>query len=136
MAEREPIRPLAAAGGDPAAGGPRQGLPWHPVPLLLLLSGPVVLALVVLDAPTWLRAGPVLCYLAVVPGLAGIRLLRLADRLMEILLGIGLSLAAGILVAQSMIYLHVWSPILGVSAVMVIASVAAVLDLVRGGDSR
>jgi hypothetical protein len=104
--------------------------------LLLLLSGPVVLVLVAFDAPAWLRAVPVLGYLAVVPGLTGIRLLRLADRLMELLLGIGLSLAAGILVAQTMIYLHVWSPILGVSALVMIASVAGVLDLVRGGDAR
>jgi hypothetical protein len=115
---------------------PEQRTPWYPVPLLLLLSGPVVLALIALDAPAWLRAVAVLSYLAVVPGLAGVRLLRLADHLMEILLGIGLSLAAGILVAQTMIYLHVWSPVLGVSALVVIGSVAAVLDLVRGGAAR
>jgi len=100
--------------------------------LLLLLSGPVVLALILLDAPTWIRVAPVLAYIAVVPGLACVRLIRLPERLMEVLLGVGLSFALGVLVAQVMIYLHVWSPTLGLSTLVVIASLTGTLELYRG----
>jgi hypothetical protein len=132
----KPIRPFSEPGRNPSTGGPpRRWRHRRRVSLLLLLSGPVVLALVVLAAPAWLRAVPVLTYLAVVPGLAGVRLLRLADRLMEILLGVGLSCTLGILVAQAMIYLRAWSPTLGLSTLVVIGSLAAGLELYRGQRS-
>jgi hypothetical protein len=121
--------------GPPAAastGGAGPWWPWYGLPLLLLLSGPLVLALVVLDAPPWLRLGPVLTYLTVVPGLAGVRLLRLPDRAFAVLLGIGLSLALGMLVAQIMIYLHAWSATLGVAVLVLVASVAGLVELYRG----
>jgi hypothetical protein len=101
-------------------------------PLLVLLSGAVVLGLVLLDAPASVRATPVLAYIAVVPGLACVRLLRLTDRWMGLLLGIGLSLALGIVVAQAMVYLHRWSPLLGLSTLTVIATPAALFELFRG----
>jgi hypothetical protein len=102
---------------------------WQAIPLLLLLSGPFVLTLVIVNAPTWVRAGPVLTYLAVVPGLASVRLLRLTDRLMEILLGIAFSLALGVLLAQMMIYLRRWSPTMGLATLVLIASIAALAEV-------
>ena len=112
-------------GGD---GGAQRYLP----PLLLLLAGPAVLALMVLDAPAWLRAGPVLLYIGAVPGYALVRLLRLTDRQMTTLLGVGTSLALGVVVAQLMIYAHRWSPQFGLSTLVVVASVAAGGELVPG----
>src|SRR5258706_462717 len=90
----------APMAGDTDGGWLREAWP----PLLVLLSGAVVLALVLLDAPTSVRATPVLAYIAVVPGLAYVRLVRLPDRGMGLLLGVGLSLALGIVVAQAMVY--------------------------------
>jgi hypothetical protein len=122
-----PVPPAFGRGG----GSDGRSAPLR-TPLLLLLSGPLVLLLVVLDAPTGLRVVPVLTYLAVVPGLTVLRTLRLADRLMEVLLGIGLSLALGVLLAQLMIYVNLWSPTLGLSALVTIASAATSLELYRG----
>ena len=120
--------PEAAADTGGGDDGGRTYLP----PLLVLLAGPVVLALIVLDAPAWLRAGPVLLYVAAVPGYALVRLLRLADLLMTALLGVGTSLALGLVVAQLMIYIHLWSPLLGLSTLVVLASVAAGAELAPG----
>ncbi len=114
----------------PVAGGADDGglrAEWPS--LLVLLSGAVVLILVLLDAPTPLRIGPVLGYIAVVPGLACVRLARIPDRFTELLLGVTLSFALGIIVAQLMIYAHLWSPALGLTTLVIVASAAAVIDL-------
>jgi hypothetical protein len=126
----------AAAESTPATGGDGGGSMRYLAPLLLLLAGPAVLALVILDAPPWLRAAPVLAYLGMIPGLAVVRLLRSPDRLMVTLLGVGLSLALGVLVAQLMIYTHRWSPTLGVSTLVAIASAASAVDLFRPPPAR
>lgn len=120
---------LAAA---PETGGGDDGVRHYLSPLLVLLAGPAVLALVVLDTPAWLRAGPVLVYVAAVPGYALVRLLRLADLLMTALLGVGMSLAVGLIVAQLMIHTHLWSPLLGLSTLVVMASVATGVELGPG----
>jgi len=103
---------------------------WYGPPLSLLMCGPAALALVAFDAPAELRTVPVLAYIVVVPGLAGVRLLALADRRDELLLGIGLSLALGVLVAQVMIYMDAWSPAGGLAALVVLASLALAPQLV------
>lgn len=102
---------------------------WPPV-AVLLYSG-LVLGLVLLDAPAAIRAVPVLTYIATVPGLACVRLLRLPDRVSALLCGVGLSLAIGTVVAVGMLYARLWSPALGIAALGSIASIAAVVDLIR-----
>lgn len=109
------------------SGGRNGGGRWPP--LLLLSIGAIVLALVLIRAPALLRAAPVIAYVITVPGLAVVRLVRLSDRLAELALGVGLSLALAVVVAQAMIYSKVWSPTLGIVILVVIASVAAVIDL-------
>jgi hypothetical protein len=135
------VRPYIARGhvpqdsvlaATPDTGGGDDGGPHYLPPLLVLLAGPAVLALIVLDAPPWLRAGPVLLYVGAVPGYALVRLLRLPDLVMTALLGVGTSLALGLIVAQLMIYMHLWSPLLGLSTLVVLASVAAGKELVPG----
>jgi hypothetical protein len=115
----------------PAAGphGVRPHSAWPP--LVLLLSGTGVLALVLLDGPAIVRAVGVLGYIAVAPGLACVRLIRLPDRLTQFVIGVALSLALGILVAQAMVHLRRWSPLLGLCALVAIASLAALIELVR-----
>ncbi|HET8657798.1 MAG TPA: hypothetical protein VFM55_02240 [Micromonosporaceae bacterium] len=129
----EPVRlRLVGPAGEATTGGSGQRLRPYRLPLLLLLCGPAVLALVVLDAPAWARVAPVLAYLMVVPGLACVRLLGLADGGLSVVLGAGLSLALGILVAQTMIYLDLWSPTLGLSTLVAVASVSGLVELYRG----
>ncbi|HTF12208.1 MAG TPA: hypothetical protein VK659_28955 [Asanoa sp.] len=123
---------VATPADSPRAGGTYRGPRDHRVPLLLLLSGPVVLLLVTLDAPAPLRAAPVLIYLALVPGLAAVRLLRLAEPLLETVLGIGLSLALGVLVAQVMIYVGVWSATLGIAVLVCVGQAASAVELYIG----
>lgn len=100
-------------------------------PLLTLLAGLGVLALVLLNGPATVRAVAVLTYLAIVPGLACVRLIRLPDRLTQFVLGVALSLALGTLVAQGMVQLRCWSPLLGLCVLVTVASVAALTELVR-----
>jgi len=135
------VRPYIARGrvpqdsvtaAAPDTGGGDDGTRRYVPPLLLLLAGPAVLALIVLDTPAWLRAGPVMLYIAAVPGCALVRLLRLPDPLTTALLGAGTSLALGLIAAQLMIYAHLWSPLLGLSTLVVVASVAAGAELVPG----
>jgi hypothetical protein len=111
--------------GGAAGGGGRDAWP----PVMLLLIGVAVLTLVVVRAPAAVRAAPVIAYVMTVPGLACVRLARLPDRLAEFALAVGLSLALGVVVAQAMIYLRVWSPTLGIITLIVIASIAACVEL-------
>ena len=131
---------IAATSTQSVAGaaGPRNwaaptdvpaGTPWPP--LVILLAGGDVLALVVSDVPSLLRAVAVLGYLAVAPGLACARLIRILDGPSRFVVGVALSLALGILVAQGMIQLHRWSPLLGLSTLTSVASLAALIELGR-----
>jgi hypothetical protein len=100
-------------------------------PLAIFLSSGVVIALVLLRTPAVIRAVPVLVYIAIVPGLACVRLTRLPERLSALVLGVGLSLALGTVVAIAMVYARLWSPTLGIAALGSIASIAAAVELLR-----
>lgn len=121
------IAPTAQA--EPAAAQRSRPRVWPP--LVVLLSGAVVLALALFDGPAAARGVAVLAYLAVVPGLAWVRLIRLPDRLTQVVVGVTLSLALGILVAQAMLVLGRWSPPLGLGVLVIVASLAAGLELAR-----
>lgn len=103
--------------------------PWPA--LATLIAGGIVINLVLWDVPGILRAVGVLGYLAVVPGLACVRLIRIPDGLSRLVIGVTLSLALGILVAQGMVQMHRWSPRLGLAALTGIASLAALIELGR-----
>ncbi|MFG2045177.1 hypothetical protein [Dactylosporangium sp. NPDC048998] len=122
MLLRRPASPRRPDGSRPPTVWP---------PLLTLLAGAGVLALVLLSGPATVRAVAVLAYLAIVPGLACVRLIRLPDRLTQFVLGVALSLALGTVVAQAMVQLRRWSPTLGLCALVTVASVAALTELVR-----
>jgi hypothetical protein len=113
----------------PTTAAPSQPIVWPP--LAVLLAGVAVLALVLLDGPAVARAVAVLAYLAVVPGLACVRLIRLPDALAQFVVGVALSLGLGVLVAQVMVALGRWSPLLGLCVLVTVGSLAAGLELVR-----
>jgi hypothetical protein len=59
--------------------------------------------------------------------------IRLPDGVTRFVIGVALSLALGILVAQAMVQLGRWSPLLGLCTLVTIASLAALLELLRNG---
>jgi hypothetical protein len=141
------VQSKEASAGRPSTGTPPRRLAKPPgpdgsrpppvwPPLLVLLAGVGVLALALLDGPGTVRAVAVLGYLAVVPGLAWVRLIRLPDGLAQFVIGVALSLALGTLVAQAMVQLKRWSPLLGLCALVTVASLAALLELLRNGRAR
>lgn len=101
---------------------------WPPVLLFsALLAG--VLAFANLDSP--LRAVIVLWFMLVCPGLALVRLIRLADPVAELAVGVAASVALATLVASALLYAGLWSP-QAVLAVLIGATVTGVaLDLRR-----
>ncbi|MFU8851169.1 hypothetical protein ACNAW0_09330 [Micromonospora sp. SL1-18] len=103
--------------------------PWPA--LVTLVAGDAILALVLWDVPGILRTVSVLGYLSVAPGLACARLIRIPDGLSRFVVGVALSLALGVLVAQGMIHLHLWTPLLGIATLTVIASLVALIELGR-----
>lgn len=113
----------------PGPDGHRPPTIWPP--LLVLVAGAGVLAFVLLSGPGTMRAIAVLTYLAVIPGLAWVRLILLPDGLTQLIIGVALSLALGILVAQAMVQLRQWSPPLGLCALVTLASLGALLELAR-----
>jgi hypothetical protein len=118
-------------GGHPQSGATTtggHGGSWWP-PLLLNWAGMVVLVLILTGAPTTLRAPLVIGYVMTVPGLACIRLLGSLGRLSQLAFGVGLSLALAVLVAQTMVYLNLWSPVGGIAALIVIGSLASCAEL-------
>ncbi|MFR9776605.1 hypothetical protein ACL02O_11175 [Micromonospora sp. MS34] len=117
----------------PEPAGVEEGLPSRtPWPALAtLIAGAGVVNLVLWDVPGIPRAVGVLGYLAVAPGLACARLIRIPGGLSRFVVGVALSLALGVLVAQGMIHLHRWSPRLGLAALAGIASLAALIELGR-----
>ncbi|WP_200210972.1 hypothetical protein [Micromonospora coerulea] len=123
----------SAVDADPrASSSPADSPSRTPWPALVtLLAGGGVLALVVSDGPSILRAVSVPAYIAVAPGLACARLIRIPDGLSRFVIGVALSLALGVLVAQGMIHLHRWSPLLGLSTLTAVASLASLTELVR-----
>lgn len=123
--------PLPVRSG-PVAGGRSPRWRRRVTPLALLACGPAVLLLVALDAPVRVRAVPVVLYVLAVPGLAVMRLIGVADRLMEVMLGIGLSLALGMLVTQLMVYAGAWSPVTALAVLVGIAT-AGLAPGLRGG---
>ncbi len=131
---------LAELGRDARSGSPGQRAassladfpsrtPWPALVTLLASCG--VLALVVWDVSGILRAVSVLGYLAVAPGLACARLIRIPDGSSQFVVGVALSLALGVLVAQGMIHLNRWSPVLGLVTLTTIASLAALIEVGR-----
>lgn len=123
-----PSRPYPEGGSGPEEDFP-SATPWPA--LAILIAGAGAGNLVLWQVPGALRAVGVLGYLTVVPGLACVRLIRIPDGLSRFVVGVALSLALGVLVAQGMIHLHRWSPQLGLAVLTGIASLAALIDLGR-----
>jgi uncharacterized membrane protein len=118
---------------DRAVGRPRDGgrpAGWSDAWSVIISFSALGAALAVaLDWPVPLRPALVIWFIAICPGMAIIRLLRLDSLLAEVTLAIALSLALAGLIASALVYAGLWSPNLVLEVLVVIAVGALVLGL-------
>ena len=76
-----------------------------------------------------LRPILIFTFLRICPGMAFVRLLHIQNPLSELTIAIGLSLTIDTIIAEIMIYSEIWSPKLGLAALICISTVGALLQL-------
>ena len=106
--------------------------PW---PALAGIAALAVAVTVYGDVDGWLRSPLVVSFLLVFPGLAVVRLLRLADRLAELTLGIALSVALAVIASSAMLYSGAWSPKLMLALLLAVTLAGAAIELLTDRSS-
>ena len=104
------------------------------VPLLWALTSvvaaAVVVSLVLADVQPAVRAPAVLLFVVLFPGLAVVRPLAVSgDRLTELTLGVGLSIAISVLVPTGLLYLGWWSPTGALAVLIAITLVGVAVEV-------
>ena len=108
---------------------------WTRFWLVVIPTSTVAVALMwLLDGPEAIRGSITVWFIAICPGMAIVRLLRLGRPVTEMMLGIALSLALASLVPGIFMYLGAWSPAGSLTTLMAVTGSAWVLD--RGVFSR
>ncbi len=79
-------------------------------PAILLLSVIAVISLVIVGPGTPLQPYVVMEFLFLCPGMAYVPLLKLNNSIIELTLGVALSLSIDAIVAGCFLYAHAWSP--------------------------
>jgi hypothetical protein len=103
-----------------------------PAMLAFSAGGAGVLGLA--DVHTPARATMTLWFLLVCPGMAYVRLLRVRSYLYTWSLAVALSLALDSLVAETMLYVGVWSPTWGLAILIGLSLVGLALELARSAS--
>jgi uncharacterized membrane protein len=121
----------------PVIQGRRVAAPWlslrrQGVPLLLAVSGWVVLAITVLGGSEPVRAVAVFAFVLVIPGLALVRLLPVRDFLERAVLAAALGLSLATLTAEVFAISHILGPSLVLVVLACICSIAALTEIMRG----
>jgi hypothetical protein len=93
--------------------------------------GTAAAVLVALDADAWYRAPITILFVVVVPGLAIVRLIGIPDILVRLMLGLALSLALGVLIPSTLLYLGAWSPLGALAILAGLAFAAALGEVAR-----
>jgi uncharacterized membrane protein len=96
--------------------------------IVLLASGVLAILAMLAPVPVPVRAVLVVGFALVSPGLAWVRLLDLHDRLVELTLGIALSIALGTLVASFQAYAGAWSPRASIVVLALLVAAAVVTE--------
>lgn len=123
----------------PAPKLPSLKLPWRHgtgVPLLLALSGWVVLSIVAAGAPVAVRAVAVFAFTLVCPGIAVTRLLPVRDLLERVVLAVALGMSFGALVAETADLSRPAPPSAILTVLASACTVAAVAELVRKARTK
>ena len=104
---------------------------------MLVAASALVAVVVVLDRRSSVGAVVVLAFLAVAPGAALTRLLGFPatdERAVTLVVALGVSFAIDALVAEAMVYAHVWTPARALLAL--VAIVVALVGLEHARDRR
>ena len=83
----------------------------------------------VIDIGPPLRPILIFWFLLICPGMAFVRLLQIQNPLSELTIAIAFSLALDTIIAEIMIYSGIWSPKLGLAALICISVVGALLQM-------
>jgi hypothetical protein len=102
---------------------------WIAWPAVIALSTIAASASVVGGFVSPLRAAIVIWFAFVCPGMAFVRLLGIRDILTEMTYAVALSFAIDGIVATAMVYLHIWSPLLGFGVLGVLSMLGVALQL-------
>jgi uncharacterized membrane protein len=110
---------------------------WPGVVSLWVVTAAV---LVFADVESPLRTAIVLPFLFVCPGMALVRLLRLREQLIELMLAIALSLALALLMSAAYLYAGAWNVKAIFATLITITAVASLIDIFamhsKHGESR
>ena len=98
-------------------------------PLAIIVPTVVLDALVMVDISTPVRPVFAVWFISVCPGLALVRLLRLADGWSEMAVSLAMSISLGVMVATVLVYTGWWSPKTGLAILSVISLSGALLQL-------
>jgi hypothetical protein len=98
-------------------------------PLFVIVTAVGLAAFVLLGVEMPLRVALTFLFFLLGPGMAFVPLLRLEDWLMELTLGVALSLALTTLFSEAMLYSSAWLPLEGTLGPIVLALVGAIMQL-------
>ena len=99
--------------------------------VLVIASALLSEGLVLVDVRGPVRGIVVAWFVTVCPGLALVLVMGLSDRLMQVILSIALSLSLALAVATAMVLLGMWSPLGGLSVLVIITVLAGLLGPMR-----
>ena len=88
----------------------RTSVAWVRGEAMAIMAGAVISAAAVVAGFPPILGLPVAAFVLIGPGLAVVRLLGLGDRLLELVLGVGLSLGLTGLLLVTQLYAGLWSP--------------------------
>lgn len=98
-------------------------------PLIISTSAVLMVVLFFTEAP--FSAVVSLGFLLICPGMAFVRLLRIAERMTEVLLAIAFSIAIATIVSETMLLAGIWSPKLGLLTLVGIALSGVAIEVVH-----
>jgi uncharacterized membrane protein len=107
----------------------------HAIPLVLAVSGWLVLGISAATGPNIVRSVAVFAFVLLGPGVAVVRLLPIRDLLERVVLALALGMSMALLIAEAADIRHVLQPTLVLVVLAVICSAAAVTELAREGKS-
>lgn len=101
------------------------------IPLLLAVSGWVVLAVTAAGGPEPVRTFAVFAFALVAPGVAVVRLLPLRDPLERTVLAVALGLSLATITAEGSAIAHILAPTLTLAVLATVCSAGALIELTR-----
>jgi hypothetical protein len=105
-------------------------------PAVATVSALAALAAVLGDMDTGVRAPLVFWFVLTGPGMTVVSLLRVRDPLLEVAATFAISLALGVGVAEALLYLDLWSSVLGLWVLSVLTLVGAAVSLGSAASQR